>query len=301
MRRWLLAPVVALVVLLCPDGALAQSGGTEYGAPVHPTRSLRVSAFTVTPGTLAPGADATVSLRVDGPARKARMRVELVAATGSRQPPVATLQLGRRRTGIAVVRRWTLPVGLVPGAYVARLHAVDAHGGTLRRTTRAPGKQPVTLAGAAAPVVPAAVAPSGGLFPIRGAYSFGGPDARFGAARNGHVHQGQDITAAQGTPLISPLAGTVYWRAVQESGAGHYLVIRAVDGHDYVFMHLAAGSETVAKGDPVAAGQVIGAVGATGDATGPHLHFEIWPNGWYAKGAQPIDPLPQLQAWAAGR
>ena len=45
-------------------------------------------------------------------------------------------------------------------------------------------------------------------------------------------------------------------------------------------------------------GQQLAQVGATGDASGPHLHFEIWIGGWYARGGEPIDPLPQLQRWA---
>ena len=54
------------------------------------------------------------------------------------------------------------------------------------------------------------------------------------------------------------------------------------------------------KGAALTPGQPFAQVGATGDASGPHLHFEIWPDGWYAsKASQPIDPLPQLQAWAA--
>ena len=87
--------------------------------------------------------------------------------------------------------------------------------------------------------------------------------------------------------------------AYQAGGAGYYVVLHGADARDYVFMHLLAGSTAVAKDQAVVAGQRLGLVGATGDATGPHLHFEIWPDGWYAaKTSQPIDPLPQLKAWA---
>jgi murein DD-endopeptidase MepM/ murein hydrolase activator NlpD len=161
------------------------------------------------------------------------------------------------------------------------------------RTPERTGRFPVTVV-AATPVA----ASSAGVFPIRGAYSFGDDEARFGAKRNGHTHQGQDVFAAEGTPLVSPVSGSVFWRKVQKGGAGHYLVIRGGNGADYVLMHLVAGSELVDAGDAVTAGQAIGQVGHTGDAQGPHLHFEIWPDGWYAADSAPIDPLPQLQAWA---
>jgi murein DD-endopeptidase MepM/ murein hydrolase activator NlpD len=65
-------------------------------------------------------------------------------------------------------------------------------------------------------------------------------------------------------------------------------------------MHLQTGSITVTKGAALTAGQVFARVGSTGHSTGPHLHFEIWPGGWYATDAsQPIDPAPDLRAWAA--
>ena len=124
--------------------------------------------------------------------------------------------------------------------------------------------------------------------------------ARFGARRTGHIHQGQDILAAAGTPVVAPRAGFVAWRAFQKAGAGHYIVVRGDDQRDYVFMHLRDGSVVVEKGQGVAAGQQLAAVGSTGASDGPHLHFEIWPYGWYSsKASKPIDPLPDLLAWAS--
>jgi murein DD-endopeptidase MepM/ murein hydrolase activator NlpD len=83
----------------------------------------------------------------------------------------------------------------------------------------------------------------------------------------------------------------------QASGAGWYVVLDGVDGRDYFFAHCAEGSVAVAAGAPVAAGQRLCGVGATGGASGPHLHFEIWEIGWRVPGGFPIDPLPQLLAW----
>ena len=140
--------------------------------------------------------------------------------------------------------------------------------------------------------------PSSGVFPVRGAHTFGGPDARFGAGRVGHIHQGQDVTGDEGTPIVCPVSGTVTYTAYQAGGAGYYFVLRgATDNRDYVFMHLVKGSLQVKEGDSVRAGQPCAQLGNTGHSTGPHLHFEIWVGGWYEKGAHAIDPLPQLKAW----
>ena len=150
---------------------------------------------------------------------------------------------------------------------------------------------------AASPTTPAAGTVAG-VFPLVGSYDFGGEDARFGAGRTGHIHQGQDVIAASGTPIVAPLAGSVLWKANQPGGAGIYLVEHGSDGRDYVFMHIKRGTVLVKVGDAVAQGQQLAQVGATGDATGPHLHFEIWVGGWFVKGGKPIDPLLQLQRWA---
>jgi len=171
----------------------------------------------------------------------------------------------------------------------------------VRRQTR---RQPARKAPApAAPAPPSGDELAGtvpGRFPVVGPYTFGGEGSRFDAGRPGHRHQGQDVAAASGTPIVAPLDGTIAWKANQPGGAGIYLVLRGDDGRDYVFMHLKRGSVVVAAGEAVTAGQPLAQVGATGIASGPHLHFELWVGGWQASGGAPIDPLPQLQRWARG-
>ena len=214
-----------------------------------------------------------------------RVRVDLLPEGGTQ--PAATLALGRLRTGRDLTATWR--PRLAPGRYVARLRAT-----TLNRAKRAQTSRNSTLEIVAPPVTASA-----GVFPVQGTYSLGGDEARFGAGRVGHVHQGQDIAAAAGTPVVSPRAGFVSWRAFQKDGAGHYVVVRGDDLRDYVFMHLLDGSVAVQKGQAVVGGQQLGAVGSTGRSDGPHLHFEIWPYGWYSsKASKPIDPLPDLLAWA---
>jgi murein DD-endopeptidase MepM/ murein hydrolase activator NlpD len=146
-----------------------------------------------------------------------------------------------------------------------------------------------------APVIPAGVH----VFPVDGPFSLGGDEASFGAPRGDHTHQGQDISAARGTPVVAPYAGVVTWVRYQRAGAGHYVVLDADDRRDYVFMHLRRGSIPVAEGQRVLAGDQLGEVGNTGRSFGAHLHFEVWVGGWYAKRGEPVDPLPLLQAWAS--
>jgi hypothetical protein len=136
------------------------------------------------------------------------------------------------------------------------------------------------------------------LFPVRGKHDYGDAAARFGAQRAGHTHQGQDVMAACGTPLIAARGGVVKAKKF-ESSAGNYLVIDgAATGVDYGYMHLAAPS-AYSVGDRVYTGDQIGIVGDTGDASACHLHFEEWKApGWYS-GGSPIDPLPDLKAWDA--
>lgn len=131
------------------------------------------------------------------------------------------------------------------------------------------------------------------IFPIRGRHTYGDG---IGAARAGHTHQGQDVFAACGTKLVAARGGKVQYAGYQGS-AGNYVVIDvAGSGEDDVYMHLTE-TPLVAEGSRVRAGQKIGTVGETGNASGCHLHFEIWSApGWY-EGGTFLDPTPVLKAW----
>jgi hypothetical protein len=149
----------------------------------------------------------------------------------------------------------------------------------------------------AAPPSAAVQAPPGadGIFPIQGKYQWGTDTNHFGGGRG---HQGEDVFAKCGTPLVAAVAGQVAISKYHDA-AGNYVVINTADGTSHVYMHLREPSP-VKKGQRIGAGQAIGAVGDTGRATGCHLHFELWTApGWY-EGGEPIDPLPTLQRWARG-
>jgi murein DD-endopeptidase MepM/ murein hydrolase activator NlpD len=119
-------------------------------------------------------------------------------------------------------------------------------------------------------------------FPVRGPHSY---NDGVGAPRSGHIHEGQDVLARCGTPLVAVRGGRVQWRAYQGSGAGYYLVIDGKrTGHDWMYAHLRRRSH-LRQGQVVRTGQRIGVVGQTGDATGCHLHIEEWSApGWYEGG-----------------
>ncbi len=316
MRR-LLPLLCALALLAVPGSAPAAStpghgtggtsapssaGGLTYGQPVRKVRrasrrSFPVATnFSVAPAALVSGAPAVFGFRIDGPMPKVRVRIELTAPGST--APTARLRLGYRRTGVRHRYAWTPALGELPaGEYDVTLLAFDDAGRGLRRTAKASGRGHLAVA-VAPPPDPA----TPGVFPVAGPYDFGGPDGRFGAGRPGHIHQGQDVSAAAGTPLVAPVASVVTWIAFQAGGAGRYVVLRGADGTDYVFMHVRKGTISVVKGAALGAGQAFAQVGNTGASSGPHLHFEIWPLGWYSsKASAPIDPLPQLQAWAGTR
>ena len=258
---------------------------------------LVASRFTLTPRTLKPGAALGIRYRIDGTRRKVHARVD-VLPVGSQQP-AARIGLGWKRPGRTQTRKWTPPAGtLPPGDYVARLHAVDRRGRTLRRTAHASGRSALTVTQPPRRSPPRwRPSSAAGASRSRASTPTATASASSAAPRRTAGRTSSPPRARRSSP---PAPASCRWRAYQAQGAGNYVVIDADDGRDFVFMHLLDGSVTVEKEATVSAGQVIGQVGQTGDATAPHLHFEIWPNGWYSSDdSQPVDPMPDLQAWAA--
>jgi murein DD-endopeptidase MepM/ murein hydrolase activator NlpD len=133
----------------------------------------------------------------------------------------------------------------------------------------------------------------GFIFPIRGPHTYGDG---IGAARAGHTHQGQDVFAACGTKLVAVRGGRVQY-AGYHSAAGNYIVIDGrATGVDFAYMHLVSPTP-FREGQMVRTGQKIGEVGESGNASGCHLHYEMWaPPGWY-EGGHFMDPTPALKRW----
>ncbi|MSX03050.1 MAG: peptidoglycan DD-metalloendopeptidase family protein [Actinobacteria bacterium] len=267
------------------------SGGTGYGTPVTviPGRP-RIRTLKLTDSSLKSGQRATIVVRI-ARSKATSAKVKVAIARSGRK--TLTVNPGRLSTN----RNHSIKLpALSSGSYRITVSVYGAsakevvRGGVLRLTVK-PKSSPQS------PSTPSA--PSSGVFPVRGSYSFGGSGARFGAGRTGHTHEGQDVVGASGLPIVAPLSGEVRYVNYQAEGAGRYIILRANNGWDMMFAHCQYASAAVRAGERVRAGDRLCLLGSTGDSSGPHLHFEIWPHGWRdTPGTRPIDPLPQLKKWA---
>jgi len=223
--------------------------------------------------------------------RAVNVRVELLREAD--QAVIASWSPGMVSPETPQVVQWNGMAGgrvQKPGRYVFRVSAADEAGALRASSAQA---TPDSAPSAAAEPDPASFRFLRHTFPVLGPHGFGEFAAKFGGGRG---HQGQDVFAACGTPMVAARSGIVKFKQYH-SRAGYYLVI---DGErtaiDYAYMHL-KGPALVNKGDRVHTGQLIGYVGDTGDADGCHLHFEMWSGpGWYS-GGSPFDPLPDLLDW----
>jgi murein DD-endopeptidase MepM/ murein hydrolase activator NlpD len=136
------------------------------------------------------------------------------------------------------------------------------------------------------------------VFPISAGPDWGEADARFGASRGGRMHEGQDVFAQAGTPLVAIRDGRVV-ETGDDGGRGNYIAIWSADArHTFVYLHMLRPAR-LRPGDRVRMGERVGAVGCTGSCWGDHLHLELR-RGRGTTG-RPDDPLPLLKRLAARR
>lgn len=108
------------------------------------------------------------------------------------------------------------------------------------------------------------------------------------------THEGLDIAGPSGTPIVAAASGEVTFAAWGDDGLGNSIELQHSDGSVTVYGHNKR--LLVRKGQQVRQGQVIAEMGTTGNSTGSHLHFEIYPDGFQA-----ADPFPRLPPLVSGK
>ena len=105
--------------------------------------------------------------------------------------------------------------------------------------------------------------------------------------RGARFHAGVDLAAALGTPVAAAGSGEVVWAGWRDGGWGNAVMIAHGGGVRSLVAHLSR--VDVRVGDRVHAGERVGLAGSTGDASGPHVHFEVRLRGAY------VDPMTALR------
>jgi murein DD-endopeptidase MepM/ murein hydrolase activator NlpD len=131
----------------------------------------------------------------------------------------------------------------------------------------------------------AAPAPAAGS----GSYVFpvGGGPSVVSVSHSHHDYPAADIAAPEGSPEYALTNGTVLYSWDTDARCGTGFTMRAADGQVWTYCHMSYKYPEVVQGATLTAGQPVGLVGHTGDATGPHLHLQL----------QPATSYPQAQEW----
>ncbi len=268
---WSAVEAAVAIEVQPPQAPTAPAAGAAPPPPAAATAAPRA----VSPPTPSPeqyGASSGLRIGMSGPfvrelqvqlrRRGARLNVDGVFGPATRRAVVALQRRFRiARTGIANARLLDR-LGL-------RAHTVS--------------RSPVLAAGRPSALLR--------VFPVAGVHSFSDD---WGAPRAQGSHEGTDILAARGVPVVAADDAVVDRLTRTESGLGGiYVWLRRADGTEYYYAHLDSIAPGLDAGSTVSAGDVIGANGNTGDARygETHVHFEIHP-----RGGGPVNPFTHLVA-----
>jgi murein DD-endopeptidase MepM/ murein hydrolase activator NlpD len=284
-RPGVLVPLVLVLALALPAGRASAAGSSAIAA-----LQVALDARHLYAGTIdgVPGSATTVAVRrfqrraglpVDGVVG-ARTRAALGRygrhALGSR--PLARGAFGWDVAQLQFLLAWH---GFPSGTFDGRLGPRGA--AALGRFQAYAGLPPDGVAG---PATIAALHAPRPISPIALAWPLQAPIGDPFGPRGNRFHAGIDLVAASGTPIAAAGSGRVVWAGFRPGGWGRLVTIAHGHGVRSLYAHLSR--VDVRVGQSVATGQRVGLVGATGDATGPHLHFEL-----RVRGAA-VDPLTAL-------
>lgn len=107
----------------------------------------------------------------------------------------------------------------------------------------------------------------------------------------GKMHYGIDFGTPTGTPVVSAADGVVSYASPLSTYGNVIMVTHSIDGQTFTSLYAHLSSIKVSVGQAVSKGDTIGAVGTTGNSTGPHLHFEIHIGTWSGMASNSVNPL----------
>jgi murein DD-endopeptidase MepM/ murein hydrolase activator NlpD len=284
-RPWAFGSLVAAVVaLVCAGSALGLGSSRVAALQVGlSTRGLYTGTIDGVPGPTTAAAvrrfQRRARLPVDGvvgPRTRAALGRYARHTLGSR--PLAVGKFGWDVAELQFILAWHgFPSGTFDGRFGART------GGAVRRFQRFAGLNDDGVAGEGTVAALRGPVPRS---PVALAWPLRAPLGDLFGPRGTHFHAGVDLVAATGTPVGAAASGRVTWAGYHAGGWGLLVAVAHRDGVRTLYAHLS--QVDVRVGQKVVAGERLGRVGATGDATGPHLHFEV-----RLRGAA-VDPLTAL-------
>ena len=281
-----LATIVALVCVALALPAQSQAFGSSQIAAVQVALRARHLYKGTVDGELGPATSSAVAAfqRQAGLTPDGDVGPQTLSALGRLAgPDLGARPLAPGAVGGDVVELQFLlawhgfPSGTIDGGFGSHVEAALLR---FQRWARLPATGTVGPATVAALHGPVPTSPLGLAWPLHVPVGDG-----FGP-RGDAFHPGIDLPAPTGTPVRAAAAGTVAFAGATAGGYGNLVVVKHTDGVATMYAHLSR--ILVSRGQTVGTGTEVGLVGATGDATGPHLHFEV-----RVRGAA-VDPIPAL-------